>query len=84
MGVLLTTQGVTKRFGAVIAAEDVTFDIENGERFFLLGPSGCGKTTVLRCIAGLSWPTRTRTRSCGTGTSPRPWTNRRLPATSCA
>jgi spermidine/putrescine transport system ATP-binding protein len=49
-GVLL--EGVTKRFDEVVAVDDVTLDIANGEFFSLLGPSGCGKTTSLRMIAG--------------------------------
>jgi iron(III) transport system ATP-binding protein len=41
----------------VKAAQDVTFDVPEGELFTLLGPSGCGKTTTLRSIAGLEKPT---------------------------
>ncbi|SOC06368.1 ABC transporter ATP-binding protein [Stappia indica] len=45
--------GVTKRYGAVTAVDDVSFRCEAGSLTTLLGPSGCGKTTTLRMIAGL-------------------------------
>jgi spermidine/putrescine transport system ATP-binding protein len=48
---------VTKRFGDVVAVDDLTLDIERGEFFSLLGPSGCGKTTTLRMIGGFEEPT---------------------------
>ncbi len=53
-------ENVCKTFGAVVAVEDVSFRIEEGELFFLLGPSGCGKTTLLRLIAGFLSPDRGR------------------------
>jgi iron(III) transport system ATP-binding protein len=43
---------VTKRFGEVVAVNDLHLGIEQGECFSMLGPSGCGKTTTLRMIAG--------------------------------
>jgi multiple sugar transport system ATP-binding protein len=49
-------QGVTKRFGDVVAVDDVTLEIRDQEFLVLLGPSGCGKSTVLRLIAGLDDP----------------------------
>jgi multiple sugar transport system ATP-binding protein len=48
---------VTKRFGDVVAVDDLTLDIEDRELLVLLGPSGCGKSTALRMIAGLDEPT---------------------------
>jgi multiple sugar transport system ATP-binding protein len=46
--------GVTKVFGSdVIAVDDVSLQIEDGEFMVLVGPSGCGKSTILRIIAGL-------------------------------
>lgn len=50
-------RGVTKRFGAVRAVDDVSFETNDGEFLCLLGPSGCGKTTTLRLVAGLERPT---------------------------
>jgi putative spermidine/putrescine transport system ATP-binding protein len=52
----LALRGLTKRFGATTAVEDVSLDIPNGRFVCLLGPSGCGKTTLLRLIAGLEEP----------------------------
>jgi putative spermidine/putrescine transport system ATP-binding protein len=48
---------VTKRFGDVVAVDEVTLDVRSGEFFALLGPSGSGKTTCLRMIAGFEHPT---------------------------
>ncbi len=48
---------VTKRFGDVVAVDNIDLTIADGEFFAMLGPSGCGKTTTLRMIAGLDFPT---------------------------
>jgi len=48
---------VTKKFGEIMAVNDVSLAIQQGELFALLGPSGCGKTTLLRMLAGLEKPT---------------------------
>ncbi len=47
---------VSKRFGEVLAVDDLSLDLGRGEFFTLLGPSGCGKTTTLRMIAGFEQP----------------------------
>jgi len=44
---------VTKRYGEVVAVDDLNLEIRDGEFMVLVGPSGCGKTTSLRMIAGL-------------------------------
>jgi len=50
-------RNITKRFGDVVAVDQVSFTVADGGLFGLLGPSGGGKTTVLRMIAGLEMPT---------------------------
>jgi multiple sugar transport system ATP-binding protein len=55
----ITIEGVSKRFGAAMALEQLDLTVADGEFVALLGPSGCGKTTLLRIIAGLE------TRSSG-------------------
>ncbi len=47
---------LTKKFGKIIAIDNITLTIHDQEYFSLLGPSGCGKTTLLRLIAGLIEP----------------------------
>jgi len=49
----VTLKGLTKRFGEVVAVNDVNLEIRDKEFLVLVGPSGCGKTTCLRMVAGL-------------------------------
>jgi ABC-type Fe3+/spermidine/putrescine transport system ATPase subunit len=49
-------ENVSKKFGKVVALDNVSLHIHDHEYFALLGPSGCGKTTLLRVIAGLIRP----------------------------
>ncbi|WP_330631860.1 ABC transporter ATP-binding protein [Halocatena halophila] len=52
----ITIDSLTKRFDDVVAVDDVSVEIEDGEFLVLVGPSGCGKTTTLRMVAGLETP----------------------------
>ncbi|MEX2487506.1 MAG: ABC transporter ATP-binding protein [Nitriliruptoraceae bacterium] len=57
--------GVTHRFGDVVALDRLTLDIAGGTTTAILGPSGCGKTTALKLVAGLLTPTSGRVRFGG-------------------
>jgi ABC-2 type transport system ATP-binding protein len=62
---MISTVGLTKRYGAVDALTDVTLEVNAGEVFGLLGPNGSGKTTMIRLILGLLRPTAGRARVSG-------------------
>ena len=49
----IRVEGLTKRFGAFIAVNDVSFSVKSGEIFGILGPNGAGKTTTLEIVEGL-------------------------------
>ena len=53
----IKVRGITKKFGAFTAVNNVDLDIYRGELFCLLGGSGCGKSTLLRMLAGFEQPT---------------------------
>lgn len=53
---LVQIKGLTKKFGDVIAVDNIDLDIYQGELFCLLGGSGCGKSTLLRMLAGFEYP----------------------------
>jgi spermidine/putrescine ABC transporter ATP-binding subunit len=53
---MIELRNVTKRYGDLVANDNVSLKIRRGELMTLLGPSGCGKTTALRCITGHNVP----------------------------
>ncbi len=56
----LQFENITKRYGSVMAVDNVSLAVNKGEIFSLLGPSGCGKTTLLRICAGFEQPDQGR------------------------
>ena len=53
---VVETRGLTKRFGEVVAVDDLTMGVRRGEIYGFLGPNGAGKTTTLRMLLGLARP----------------------------
>jgi branched-chain amino acid transport system ATP-binding protein len=70
---ILETDQVTKRFGGLVAVNEVSMHVKQGEIVGLIGPNGAGKTTLLNAIAGLDPPTSGTIKMFGnvvTGMSP--------------
>ena len=61
----ILAEGLTKRFGSVLAVDNVTFTVGKGEVFGFLGPNGSGKTTTIRMLCGLLPPTAGRATVAG-------------------
>jgi ABC-2 type transport system ATP-binding protein len=62
---LVSARALTRRFGSVRAASEVSFEVCRGEMFGLIGPDGAGKTTTLRMILGLLKPDSGEASTCG-------------------
>jgi branched-chain amino acid transport system ATP-binding protein len=54
---ILSVQGVTKRFGGLVAVNEMSFNVDNHEMVGVIGPNGSGKTTMMNMISGASKPT---------------------------
>lgn len=53
MGYVVTVEDLTKRYGSLVAVDQVSFAVEEQEIFGILGPNGAGKTTIVECLQGL-------------------------------
>jgi ABC-2 type transport system ATP-binding protein len=53
---VVTIKSLVKRYGSLVAVDDVSFSIQEGEIFGIIGPNGAGKTTTVECISGLRAP----------------------------
>ena len=62
---LVRVEGLTRRYGSLVAVRDAAFEVKRGEMFGLIGPDGAGKTTTLRVILGLLAPHAGSVRTCG-------------------
>jgi ABC-2 type transport system ATP-binding protein len=62
---VISVSHLTKRYGPVVAVDDVSFEVGKGEVVGFLGPNGAGKSTTLRILAGFLGQTRGTVRVCG-------------------
>src|SRR5262249_43840182 len=57
LGTCLRIKGLTKRFGGLVAVNNLDLDLRRGEILGLIGPNGSGKSTVMKCVMGIERPT---------------------------
>ncbi|MDP3620196.1 MAG: ATP-binding cassette domain-containing protein, partial [Ramlibacter sp.] len=56
--IVLSARGLGKRFGGIIATDNVTLNLKRGARHALIGPNGAGKTTLINLLTGVLEPTQ--------------------------
>jgi branched-chain amino acid transport system ATP-binding protein len=69
---LLDVQGLTMKFGSLVANKDVSFSVDRGQIVGLIGPNGSGKTTLFSCVSGLYKPASGRVVFDGTDVTSMP------------
>ena len=62
---MLEVQSLTKRFGPILAVDDVSFTVAKGEVLGFLGPNGAGKSTTMKMVTGFLSPTAGTAIVCG-------------------
>ncbi|MCH8309383.1 MAG: ABC transporter ATP-binding protein, partial [Chloroflexi bacterium] len=63
---VISVESLSKKFGDLVAVDDISFSVRRGEVFGILGPNGAGKTTTLECIEGLQKPSSGKISVLGT------------------
>jgi ABC-2 type transport system ATP-binding protein len=56
MDIIVKVEGLRKTYGATVAVDEVSFEVQEGEIFGMVGPNGAGKTTTIECLEGLRKP----------------------------
>ena len=69
---ILDARNVTMRFGGLVAVNDVSMEVREGEIVGLIGPNGAGKTTFFNCLTGMYKPTEGRVSLFDTEIPPKP------------
>src|SRR5688572_3019609 len=64
-GAVVEVAGLRKRYGSLVAVDDVSFEVQDGEIFGLIGPNGAGKTTTMACVEGVRTPDSGRIKVLG-------------------
>jgi ABC-2 type transport system ATP-binding protein len=65
MNTIVQVEKLYKAYGATVAVDEITFDVQEGEIFGMVGPNGAGKTTTIECLEGLRKPDRGMIRVLG-------------------
>jgi ABC-2 type transport system ATP-binding protein len=65
MDTIVQVEGLRKTYGATVAVDEVSFEVQEGEIFGMVGPNGAGKTTTIECLEGLRKPDRGTIRVLG-------------------
>src|SRR4051812_44702393 len=62
---IISAKNVTKRFGDIVAVDDISFEVEKGEIFAFLGPNGAGKSTTIKMLTTMLRPTGGKLKLAG-------------------
>lgn len=72
MAAMIEIEGLTKRFGSILAVDHISFAVDHGEVLGFLGPNGAGKSTTMKMITGFLAPSSGSARVCGFDVADRP------------